>query len=126
MRENSIRVKRIYEKPGKNDGFRVLVDRLWPRGISREDAKLDLWMKEIAPSNELRTWFHHNSEQWEEFRRRYLEELEGREELLFKLLELAKRHTVTLLYASKNTERNNALVLKELCQEELLETFENV
>jgi uncharacterized protein YeaO (DUF488 family) len=111
-----IRVKRIYEEPASDDGQRVLVDRLWPRGISKETAALDAWLKEVAPSDELRTWYHANLDRWEEFHERYLAELEARQEFLDELRDRARRGTVTLLFAAKQTERNHATVLKELLE----------
>lgn len=115
----SILTKRAYEKPDSNDGYRVLVDRLWPRGISKEEADLDDWLKTIAPSDELRKWFHSNRSEWEEFRKRYLAELKEHREEIRSLAEKAKSETVTLVYSSKETERNNAEVLKQY-----LEMFE--
>lgn len=111
-----IRVKRIYEEPASDDGQRVLVDRLWPRGISKETAALDAWLKEVAPSDELRTWYHANLDRWDEFRTRYLAELEDRPEPLDELRERAAKGTLTLLFAAKQTERNHATVLKELLE----------
>jgi len=84
------KIKRVYEEPGKDDGFRILVDRLWPRGLSKEKAKIDLWMKEIAPSNELRQWFSHDPEKWENFKKRYETELKDKENLLNKIREIEK------------------------------------
>src|SRR5512146_2750422 len=109
-----IRIKRIYEPPAAADGRRVLVDRLWPRGISKDEAKVDEWLKEIAPSAELRTWFGHDPAKWMEFRTRYREELKHQGELLDRLRAEARRGTVTLLFAAKDEEHNNAVVLKEL------------
>jgi len=110
--------KRIYEKPGKNDGVRVLVDRLWPRGIKKEDANIDYWMKEIAPSSTLRKWFAHKEERWQEFKKRYTEELKEKDDLLKQLKDLGKDKKVTLLYAAKDKEKNNAQVLLELMEAE--------
>jgi uncharacterized protein YeaO (DUF488 family) len=113
----AVLLKRVYEKPSRGDGFRVLVDRLWPRGLSKESAKVELWLKDIAPSDELRKWFHERPTQWLAFRERYLEEL-GESEAVAALEQLhqlaAKKRALTLLYGSRNTERNNATVLKEL------------
>jgi uncharacterized protein YeaO (DUF488 family) len=108
-----IRLKRIYEQPSDHDGFRVLVDRLWPRGLRKNEVRLDLWLKEIAPRDELRKWFSHDPEKWEEFRKCYLEELELKEEYVQKLMDKAKETDLTLLYAAKNEDLNNAAVLKE-------------
>lgn len=113
-----IRVKRAYEAASSEDGYRMLVDRLWPRGVSKEDARLDAWMKEVAPSDELREWFDHAPERWEEFAERYRRELqEKKEELLQKLREKADEGTVTLVFAARDTERNNAVVLKQYLEE---------
>jgi len=114
-----IRLKRIYEQSSDQDGFRVLVDRLWPRGIRKNEVRLDLWLKEIAPSDELRKWFSHDPEKWEEFRRRYLEELELKKDYLERLIEKAKETDLTLLYAAKNEDFNNATVLKECLESKL-------
>ncbi|MBN2565812.1 MAG: DUF488 family protein [Candidatus Eisenbacteria bacterium] len=108
-----IQLKRIYEAPSPDDGIRILVDRLWPRGLSKADAKLDDWLRSAAPSNELRKWFHADRSQWGEFRRRYLSELKVHSEDLRQLSELSKRKRITLLYSSKDEERNNAVVLRE-------------
>jgi len=110
-----IRTKRIYEPPEKADAFRVLVDRLWPRGISKEKADIALWLKEIAPSDELRKWFAHDPVKWKEFRKKYREELRSKAELLHELRALERDHeTVTLLYAAKDEEHNNAVALKDM------------
>lgn len=110
-----IQTKRVYEKPEKKDGFRVLVDRLWPRGLTKEKAAVDLWMKEIAPSDALRKWFHHEERDWDEFVKRYKAELKKKKELLDELKGLEKKHgTVTLLYGSKDEKQNQAVVLAEL------------
>lgn len=110
-------LKRIYEPYSKEDGFRILVDRLWPRGISKEEAHIDLWMKEIAPSNELRTWFHHEEAKWDEFEKKYKEELKEKGELVKELKMLTKKHkTLTLLYGAKDTQHNQAVVLKTLLE----------
>jgi len=108
-----IRVKRVYEQPSDQDGFRILVDRLWPRGLRKSEAKFDLWMKEIAPENRLRKWFSHDPEKWEEFRKYYLKELEQKEEYVQELLGKAREKDLTLLYAAKDETFNNATVLKE-------------
>jgi len=111
-----VSVKRVYEAPAASDGVRVLVDRLWPRGLTKEQAAVKHWLRDLAPSNELRQWFHANPEAWPQFRKRYMKELASPKaaaavEKLYKLADSKK--TVTLLYASRNTERNNATVLKE-------------
>jgi len=112
-------VKRVYEKPLARDGTRVLVDRLWPRGLTKEAAAVDLWPRELAPSNDLRKWYHENREAWVAFRRLYSRELRKLEAKLAleKLRDLISlRKTVTLLFASKDLEHNNAVVLKELVE----------
>lgn len=114
-----IRVKRVYEQPSDRDGFRVLVDRLWPRGIRKSEVKLDLWLKEIAPEDKLRKWFSHDPEKWEGFRKCYLEELEQKEEYIQELLEKARESDLTLLYAAKDEAFNNAVVLKEYLESRL-------
>ncbi|MGB7727546.1 MAG: DUF488 domain-containing protein [Candidatus Acidiferrum sp.] len=107
-----IQTKRVYEKAAKGDGYRVLVDRLWPRGLTKEKARVDLWMKEIGPSDELRKWFHHEEGSWSEFEKRYKSELTKKEELLGELRKLHREHgTVTLLYGSKDEKQNQAVVL---------------
>jgi uncharacterized protein YeaO (DUF488 family) len=113
-----IRTKRVYEETSGDDGIRVLVDRLWPRGISKEKALLDRWEKDLAPSNELRRWFGHDPAKWEEFLRRYRAELEGKEEALDRLRREANDATVTLLYAARDEEQNNAVALKRYIDEE--------
>lgn len=110
-----IQTKRVYEKPAKTDGFRVLVDRLWPRGLTKEKAKVDLWMKEIAPSDELRKWFHHEEGSWGEFEKKYKAELAKKKEQLKELEKLGKeKGTVTLLFGSKDEKQNQAVVLAEM------------
>jgi uncharacterized protein YeaO (DUF488 family) len=112
-----IKIKRIYDPYAKDDGKRVLVDRLWPRGIKKEDARCDLWVKDIAPSAGLRKWFSHDPAKWREFKKRYREELEDRRDMIEDLRKEARRGTVTLLFAAKDSERNNAVVLKEVIEE---------
>jgi uncharacterized protein YeaO (DUF488 family) len=107
-----IKLSRIYDSP-KGEGFRVLVDRLWPRGINKENAGVDLWLKEIAPSNELRKWFGHDPQRWTEFKMKYFHELEEKKELVDQIIEKAKAGDVVLLYGSKDIKYNNAVVLKE-------------
>ena len=106
-----IRVKRIYEPPAPGDGHRVLVDRLWPRGISRERARLDAWERELAPSAELRRWFGHDPSRFEEFRRRYVAELRHQRPRIADLRRRARRGTLTLVHAARDTEHNDAVVL---------------
>jgi uncharacterized protein YeaO (DUF488 family) len=107
-----IEIQRIYESP-KEDGFRILVDRLWPRGVQKEKAKIDLWLKEIAPSDDLRKWFSHDPEKWEGFKKKYEKELTSKQDLLNKIRLIEKeKGTVTLLYSAKDTEHNNAVALR--------------
>jgi uncharacterized protein YeaO (DUF488 family) len=106
-----IEIKRVYEEPGKEDGFRILVDRLWPRGLTKEKARVDLWLKEIAPTTELRKWFAHDPEKWAGFKKRYLVELKENKEALSKIKEEMKKRNVTLLYAAKDEAHNEAQVL---------------
>ncbi|MDR4508279.1 MAG: DUF488 family protein [Candidatus Brocadiaceae bacterium] len=108
--------KRVYEEPDKNDGTRVLVDRLWPRGLKKEHARIDYWMKEVAPSNALRKWFAHKEERWQEFKHRYHEELKGKKALMKQLSVLGKDKKVTLLYAARDEKRNNARALLEILE----------
>ncbi len=108
-----IRVKRIYEKPEKADGFRILVDRLWPRGLTKEKAQVEEWMKDIAPSDELRKWFSHDPKKWETFKTRYYKELENKKGLLDLLLQRSKGRPITLLYSAKDEKLNNGLALKD-------------
>lgn len=107
-----IQIKRIYEPASREDGFRVLVDRLWPRGVSKSDASIDLWMKEIAPTSNLRTWFAHDPAKWSEFQLFYLAELERNPEPAAELLERSKASNLSLLYAAKDQEHNHAAVLR--------------
>ena len=110
-----IKTKRIYEEAAQDDGYRILIDRLWPRGVSKENAKVDLWLKEIAPTTELRKWFNHEPEKWDEFRERYKMELAENKKLIEEIIALEKEHqTVTLLYAAKDSEHANARVLTEV------------
>lgn len=113
-----IRIKRVYEELGDDDGHRILIDRLWPRGISKENAHIDLWLKEIAPSTELRKWFNHDPEKWEEFKKLYRDELSEKREMMNQIKELEQKHeTVTLLYSAKDTEHANVKVLLEVLEE---------
>jgi uncharacterized protein YeaO (DUF488 family) len=110
-----IRTKRVYEEAGKEDGWRILVDRLWPHGLSKERARVDLWMKEIAPSDALRKWFHHEERNWGEFVKLYKAELARNEERLRELRAAEKEHgTVTLLFGSKDEKQNQAVVLADI------------
>jgi uncharacterized protein YeaO (DUF488 family) len=114
MSNKSLQTKRIYEDPSGDDGYRVLVDRIWPRGVSKENAKLDDWMKEIAPSTELRKWFGHDPDKFNEFKERYQDELDEKEDLLEQLVEKSSEENVTLLYGAKDEEHNQAVVLKDI------------
>jgi uncharacterized protein YeaO (DUF488 family) len=107
-----IRIKRVYEEPAKEDGYRILVDRLWPRGLTKERAKVDLWMKEIAPSDALRKWFGHEPEKWAAFAKRYREELGKKNDLLKEVKRLEREQgTVTLLYGRKDEKQNQAVLI---------------
>lgn len=106
-------VRRVYEKAQAKDGYRILVDRLWPRGVKKEQAGVDLWLKEIAPSHELRRWFNHDPEKWQEFNRRYFQELDQRKDLVAEAIQYMRDGSVTLLYAAKDEVYNNAIALKE-------------
>jgi uncharacterized protein YeaO (DUF488 family) len=107
-----IRIKRAYDKPDTDDGVRILVDRLWPRGIKKEDLKLDYWLKEVAPSDELRKWFGHDTDKWSEFCWRYSSQLDQNPDLLKPIREAAEQGTVTLIYSAKDEEHNNAVALQ--------------
>jgi uncharacterized protein YeaO (DUF488 family) len=109
-----IKIKRVYEKPARDDGWRVLVDRLWPRGMKKEAAHLDAWMKDVAPSGALRKWFGHEPEKWAEFQKKYRSELAKNKELLAELRKMSKEHgTLTLLFGAKDEEHNEAVVLAD-------------
>ena len=110
----SVKSKRVYDAAEPGDGYRVLIDRMWPRGVSRQRAQLDEWARELAPSSELRKWFHHDPERFDEFRSRYREELRERRPLLEELRRRARDGPVTLLYAARDREHNDAVVLEEL------------
>lgn len=114
----NINIKRVYEKPVKDDGCRILVDRLWPRGLTKENTKVDLWLKEIAPSTELRKWFGHDPEKWDRFRGRYETELRHNDDLIKILKEKAGQGTITLIYASRDEKHNQARVLKQYLERE--------
>ncbi|HET7043919.1 MAG TPA: DUF488 domain-containing protein [Gaiellaceae bacterium] len=109
-----LRLKRAYEPAEPADGYRVLIDRLWPRGVSKEDARLDEWARELAPSTELRRWFGHDPERFDEFRRRYADELTAQEAKLGELHRRAQAGTLTLVYGARDTEHNDAVVLADL------------
>lgn len=118
----TIRLKRAYEPAASSDGYRVLIDRLWPRGISRERAKLDAWDRELPPSTKLRKWFAHDPGRFEEFRRRYVEELRHQRPRLTELRRRARSGTLTLVYSARDTEHNDAVVLAEVLRRGLPKT----
>lgn len=117
-----VQIKRVYEPASSNDGERVLIDRLWPRGVSRQNAKLDQWVKELAPSTELRHWFGHDPRRFEEFRRRYIDELRDERPRLAALRRRARDGTLTLVYSARDTEHNDAVVLAEILSRGLPKT----
>lgn len=108
-----IRTKRTYDPPERSDGRRFLVERLWPRGMKKQDLELDAWLKDVAPSTELRRWFAHKPERWKEFQRRYMQELDAKAEALQPLLDASKKQPVTLLYSARDVEHNSAIVLRD-------------
>lgn len=107
-----INIKRIYDDASPDDGRRIYVDRLWPRGVKKDEVKLDEWLKDIAPSDALRKWFAHDPSKYEEFKKRYIKELDPKLDILERLRKEGKKGTITLLYSARDTEHNNALVLK--------------
>jgi uncharacterized protein YeaO (DUF488 family) len=111
-----IEIKRVYEEPGRADGTRILVDRLWPRGLTKDRARVDIWLKDIAPSTELRKWFSHDPNKWTEFQARYRQELKSKDDSFAIVREKAARGPVTLLYGAKDESHNEAVVLQELLQ----------
>jgi len=113
-----IRLKRAYEKPSRDDGQRILVERLWPRGLSKERAAVDVWLKEIAPSPELRKWFGHDPEKWGQFQKRYWKELQEKQDDIKLLQEKGQHGTVTLVYAARDEEHNGALALKRFLDDQ--------
>lgn len=115
----TIKLKRIYNKPQEHDGVRILVERLWPRGLSKNDAAVDLWLKDLAPSTELRKWFGHDPSKWNEFKKRYFAELENSRESVNELIGIMGKGDVTLAYASKDEEHNNSVALKEYVENRL-------
>ena len=112
--KNTISIKRVYDQPEQTDGFRILIDRLWPRGLSKEKAKVDLWLKEIAPSTELRKWFNHDPEKWKEFAKRYKAEIKKNIEALTLLKSKIKEGKVTLVYGAKEERYSDAVVLQKI------------
>jgi uncharacterized protein YeaO (DUF488 family) len=111
-----IKLKRIYDPPSRDDGKRILVDRLWPRGTKKEEAKINEWLKDIAPSDGLRRWFGHDPAKWQEFKKRYKQELKDKTEFIERLRSEAEKGTVTLLFSAKDAEHNNAVALKEVIE----------
>ncbi len=111
-----MKIKRVYEPFSKSDGHRILIDRLWPRGIKKENAHVDQWMKEVAPSNDLREWFNHEPEKWEGFMKKYQSELKKSAAFQELIAEIGKHKTVTLLYSAKDEQHNNAKVVKQFLQ----------
>jgi len=109
----SIKLKRAYEKPEESDGLRILVERLWPRGLSKEAADIDAWMKDVAPSNDLRKWYGHDPEKWAEFKKRYFEELDGEKDAVEELRKAVRGKNVTFVYGSKEEKLNSAAALRE-------------
>ncbi len=108
-----LKIKRVYDAPSIEDGFRILVDRLWPRGLTKEKAKVDLWLKEVAPSSELRKWFAHDDTKWAEFREKYFSELAEKRDLVDIIVRKMKEGNVTLLFGARDEEHNDAVVLKD-------------
>lgn len=127
MKNINLRIKRIYDGPDIQDGYRILVDRLWPRGLLRTQAKIDLWSKDIAPSNELRRWFSHDARKWQTFRQRYKKELKAKTALLKGIIAIGKQHkTITLLYSARDTLHNNAVVLRDYLVREFAAKEQNL
>jgi uncharacterized protein YeaO (DUF488 family) len=116
----NVKLKRAYEAPAVEDGTRILVDRLWPRGIKKADAAIDLWMKDVAPSTGLRQWFGHETDRWQEFRRRYVDELRQKSDLVDELRALARKGPITLVFAAHDQTHNDAVVLREILLDESL------
>ena len=115
----AIQLKRVYDSPNKSDGMRILVERLWPRGLSKDKAKVDLWVKELAPSTSLRKWFDHDPKKWKEFRSRYFKEIGKLDEEVEGLLEHVRRGKVTFVFASREEKLNNTVALKEFIEKHL-------
>jgi uncharacterized protein YeaO (DUF488 family) len=118
VKRNFIRIKRAYEPPSRDDGIRVLVDRLWPRGLSRTKASVDLWLKDLAPSVDLRRWFNHEPHKWSEFRRRYAAELDHKKGAVAALIGAVRRGRVTLLFGARDVKHNNAVALHDYLREQ--------
>lgn len=109
----NILLKRAYEQPSENDGTRILVDGMWPRGVSKQEAQIDIWLKELAPSKELRKWFGHDPNKWNEFQNMYFQELQAHSEAVDTIIDQTRKGPVTLIYAAKDSEHNNAVALKK-------------
>jgi uncharacterized protein YeaO (DUF488 family) len=116
QRKTLIKLKRVYEKPAKSDGERILVERLWPRGLRKRQAKIDLWLKDVAPGTELRKWFGHDPARWPQFRRRYQSELRKKPDLIRLLKMKAKKGRISFIFAARDLEHNGAFVLKEFVE----------
>lgn len=114
-----VRVKRVYDPPSEEDGIRILVDRLWPRGLSKERAEVDLWLRDLAPSPGLREWFGHDPDKWDEFRRRYRAELSRHLDEIKPIIEASRTDTITLVYSARDEEHNSAVALREYLREHL-------
>lgn len=114
-----ISLKRVYEKPGLKDGKRILVERLWPRGLKKDEAKIDEWLREVAPSTELRKWFGHDPAKWDEFKERYWKELDKKKDIISKLAKERLENKVTFVFAAKDQQHNNAVALKEYIENQL-------
>jgi uncharacterized protein YeaO (DUF488 family) len=114
-----ISFKRVYEKPGLKDGKRILVERLWPRGLKKDEAKIDEWLREVAPSTELRKWFGHDPAKWDEFKERYWKELDKKNDIISKLAKERRGNKVTFVFAAKDQQHNNAVALKEYIENQL-------
>lgn len=117
-----IRTKRVYESPTPDDGFRVLVDRVWPRGRTKDQVQADRWLKSLAPSSRLRKWFGHDPDKWDDFKERYFEELDEQQDTIEQLLREAGQDPITLLYSTRDTEHNQAVALREFLTREFVET----
>lgn len=113
----SIKLKRIYNDPAQNDGIRILVDRMWPRGVSKQNARLDHWVRDVSPSNELRKWFGHDPDKWDEFEQRYFKELDGAPDAIGELREVIGKRNATLLFSARDEEHNNAVALKSYLEQ---------
>jgi uncharacterized protein YeaO (DUF488 family) len=115
-----ISLKRVYEKPGLKDGKRILVERLWPRGLKKDEAKIDEWLREVAPSTELRKWFGHDPAKWDDFKERYWKELDKKKDIISKLAKERLENKVTFVFAAKDQQHNNAVALKEYIENQLM------